>query len=40
MCQYDEATCSNGECIPKSYVCNDRLDCTDGSDEMRCSKFL
>ncbi|XP_061934452.1 basement membrane-specific heparan sulfate proteoglycan core protein isoform X36 [Apis cerana] len=37
VCQYDEATCSNGECIPKSYVCNDRLDCTDGSDEMRCS---
>ncbi|XP_076481721.1 terribly reduced optic lobes isoform X18 [Bombus vancouverensis nearcticus] len=36
-CQYDEATCSNGECIPKSYVCNGRLDCTDGSDEMRCS---
>ncbi|XP_078043463.1 terribly reduced optic lobes isoform X5 [Augochlora pura] len=37
VCQYDEATCSNGECIPKSYVCNGRLDCTDGSDEMRCS---
>lgn len=36
-CQYDEATCSNGQCIPKSYVCNGRLDCTDGSDEMRCS---
>ncbi|XP_015437459.1 PREDICTED: basement membrane-specific heparan sulfate proteoglycan core protein [Dufourea novaeangliae] len=36
-CQYDEATCSNGDCIPKSYVCNGRLDCTDGSDEMRCS---
>ncbi|XP_053982835.1 basement membrane-specific heparan sulfate proteoglycan core protein-like isoform X1 [Hylaeus volcanicus] len=37
VCQYDEATCSNGDCIPKSYVCNGRLDCTDGSDEMRCS---
>ncbi|XP_076378249.1 terribly reduced optic lobes isoform X5 [Megalopta genalis] len=37
VCQYEEATCSNGECIPKSYVCNGRLDCTDGSDEMRCS---
>ncbi|XP_043520278.1 basement membrane-specific heparan sulfate proteoglycan core protein isoform X8 [Frieseomelitta varia] len=36
-CQYDEATCSNGQCIPKPYVCNGRLDCTDGSDEMRCS---
>ncbi|XP_076631096.1 terribly reduced optic lobes isoform X1 [Colletes latitarsis] len=37
ICQYEEATCSNGDCIPKSYVCNGRLDCTDGSDEMRCS---
>ncbi|XP_076684002.1 terribly reduced optic lobes isoform X2 [Andrena cerasifolii] len=37
VCQYDEATCSNGDCIPKLYVCNGRLDCTDGSDEMRCS---
>ncbi|XP_076230657.1 terribly reduced optic lobes isoform X13 [Nomia melanderi] len=36
-CGYDEATCNNRECIPKSYVCNGRIDCTDGSDEMRCS---
>ncbi|XP_017794098.1 PREDICTED: basement membrane-specific heparan sulfate proteoglycan core protein isoform X2 [Habropoda laboriosa] len=37
ICQYDEATCGNGDCIPKSHVCNGRVDCTDGSDEMRCS---
>ncbi|XP_076180736.1 terribly reduced optic lobes isoform X6 [Ptiloglossa arizonensis] len=37
VCHYDEATCSNRECIPKSYICNGRVDCTDGSDEMRCS---
>ncbi|XP_020284881.1 basement membrane-specific heparan sulfate proteoglycan core protein isoform X6 [Pseudomyrmex gracilis] len=35
--QYDEATCSNGDCIPKSYVCDSKYDCSDGSDEMRCS---
>ncbi|XP_025163883.1 basement membrane-specific heparan sulfate proteoglycan core protein [Harpegnathos saltator] len=37
VCQYDEATCSNGDCIPKTYVCDGKFDCTDGSDEMRCS---
>ncbi|XP_023290722.1 basement membrane-specific heparan sulfate proteoglycan core protein [Orussus abietinus] len=37
VCKYDEATCSNGDCIPKSYVCDNKFDCTDGSDESRCS---
>ncbi|XP_067214275.1 basement membrane-specific heparan sulfate proteoglycan core protein isoform X33 [Linepithema humile] len=37
VCQYDQATCSNGDCIPKTHVCDGKFDCTDGSDEMRCS---
>ncbi|XP_057651724.1 basement membrane-specific heparan sulfate proteoglycan core protein-like isoform X29 [Diorhabda carinulata] len=28
-----EATCSNGDCIPKSKIRDGRFDCTDGSDE-------
>ncbi|XP_053595057.1 basement membrane-specific heparan sulfate proteoglycan core protein isoform X11 [Microplitis demolitor] len=37
VCKYDEATCSNGDCISKLFVCDGKFDCTDGSDEMRCN---
>ncbi|KAK7791103.1 hypothetical protein R5R35_012915 [Gryllus longicercus] len=36
-CAIHEATCSNGECISKTLVCDGNFDCSDGSDEMRCS---
>ncbi|KAG8224763.1 hypothetical protein J437_LFUL005332 [Ladona fulva] len=36
-CGLNEATCSNGECVRKDKVCDGRIDCSDGSDEMRCN---
>ncbi|RZB41729.1 basement membrane-specific heparan sulfate proteoglycan core protein, partial [Asbolus verrucosus] len=36
-CGLHEATCSNGDCIPKNLVCDGRYDCPDGSDENRCN---
>ena len=37
-CGPTEATCSNGECIDKSRVCDGQYDCSDRSDEIRCTK--
>lgn len=29
-------SCNNGQCIPKSWVCNKERDCPDGEDELIC----
>ncbi|BFZ23346.1 hypothetical protein BsWGS_26385 [Bradybaena similaris] len=39
-CSREESTCSNGQCIPKDYVCDGEQDCTDGSDERSCTHAL
>ncbi|XP_073795137.1 basement membrane-specific heparan sulfate proteoglycan core protein isoform X12 [Danio rerio] len=35
-CRADQATCQNGQCISREYLCDGESDCTDGSDESRC----
>ena len=33
--------CQNRQCIPKHFVCDHDIDCSDGSDESReCGEFL
>ena len=35
-CNYDQFTCNNGNCVPKSYMCDGDNDCGDRSDEQNC----
>ncbi|XP_050682975.1 basement membrane-specific heparan sulfate proteoglycan core protein isoform X5 [Leptidea sinapis] len=35
-CAAHEATCGNGQCIPKTALCNGINECSDGSDEDAC----
>ena len=33
VCEINEATCRNGDCIPRSSLRDGRPDCSDNSDE-------
>uniref|UniRef100_A0A3B1KLU4 Very low-density lipoprotein receptor-like n=1 Tax=Astyanax mexicanus TaxID=7994 RepID=A0A3B1KLU4_ASTMX len=37
-CSSFEFSCSNGQCVPKSWRCDNSLDCRDGSDEENCEE--
>ncbi|KAM7439112.1 Low-density lipoprotein receptor-related protein 6 [Porites harrisoni] len=37
-CDPEQFTCSNGQCIPQGWICDDSEDCNDGSDEQNCPK--
>ena len=36
VCPDEQLQCGNGECIDKKLFCDDRPDCSDGSDENAC----
>ena len=38
-CPSDHYRCSNGQCIPASYRCDQDNDCGDRSDEMGCREY-
>lgn len=39
-CMADEFQCGDKTCILKEYLCDNRLDCSDMSDEINCGECL
>ncbi|XP_047484991.1 MAM and LDL-receptor class A domain-containing protein 1-like [Penaeus chinensis] len=39
ICHDDHFSCSNGNCVNQTFVCDFSDDCGDGSDELACEKY-
>lgn len=39
-CRADQATCRNGQCIPRQTLCDGKSDCNDNSDEASCGGMM
>ncbi len=35
-CAVGEVMCGDGGCVPEAYICDDIIDCNDGTDEIDC----
>lgn len=38
-CADNLTSCSNGECLPSDWWCDNEVDCSNGADEYNCGEF-
>ena len=38
-CEDDFTFCSNGQCLPSEWWCDNEVDCSNGADEYNCGEL-
>jgi hypothetical protein len=38
-CEDDFTSCSNGQCLPSEWWCDNEVDCSNGADEYNCGEL-